>query len=97
MERILRRINTTSPEEVLKRIAPLVGIRRDKVLDLRRRIAAGTYEVADRLDGVVERVLEATRRALERQPPTRSGVAGRVGTCVASLSCFAADRCTSRG
>jgi len=51
MERILRRINTTSPEEVLKRIAPLVGIRRDKVLDLRRRIAAGTYEVADRLDG----------------------------------------------
>ncbi len=88
MERILRRITTTPQEEVVKKIAPLVDIRRHKVLDIRRRIAEGTYEVADRLDAVVERVLEATRCAWERPPG--------VSTCVTSLSCLAADRCTSR-
>jgi hypothetical protein len=88
MERILRRVNTTSQEEVLKKIAPLTGIRRHKVLDIRRRIAEGTYSVADRLDGVVERVLKATSSAWDCQPGG--------GTCVPSLSCLAADRYTSR-
>lgn len=53
MARIALFMDTTSQEEVLKKIAPLAGIRRHKVLDIRRRIAGGTYDVADRLDGVV--------------------------------------------
>ena len=59
MERILENIHATPQEEVWKKSAPPVGIRRDKVLDIRRRIAEGTYEVGDRLDRVIERVLEA--------------------------------------
>ncbi len=88
MERILRRVNSASQEEVLKRIASLAGIRRHKVLDIRRRIAEGTYDVADGLDGVVERVLEAMWSARERRPGA--------STCVTSLFCLAADRYTSR-
>ena len=59
MEQILEDLNTTPQEEVLKRIASLPRTRRDKVLDIRRRIAEGTYEVADRLDKATDRVLEA--------------------------------------
>jgi anti-sigma28 factor (negative regulator of flagellin synthesis) len=59
MDRILENINATPQEEVWNKDAPPVDIRRDKVLDIRRRIAEGTYEVADRLDSVIERVLEA--------------------------------------
>ena len=88
MERILRRINATPQEEVLRKIAPLVGIRRHKVLDIRRRIAEGAYDVADRLDGVVEQVLEVTRSTWEPQPG--------VNTCVARLCYLAPDRCASR-
>ena len=69
MEQILENMNTTPQEEALTRITSVPGIRRDKVLDIRRQIAAGTYDVADRLDGVVERVLQATSSARERQPP----------------------------
>lgn len=56
---ILGNRNTTSQEEVLKRIASLSPNRQDKVLDIRRQIANGTYEVADRLDRAIDRVLEA--------------------------------------
>lgn len=59
MEQILESMNTTPREEVLKRIAFLPPIRRDKVLDIRRQITDGTYEVADRLDKTIDRVLEA--------------------------------------
>jgi anti-sigma28 factor (negative regulator of flagellin synthesis) len=58
MERILETMNTTPPEEVLKRITSLPSNRQGKVLDLRRQIAEGTYEVAARLDTVIDRVLE---------------------------------------
>jgi anti-sigma28 factor (negative regulator of flagellin synthesis) len=57
-EQILGDTNTTPQEEVLKRIASLPRTRRDKVLDIRRQIAEGTYEVADRLDKAIDRVLE---------------------------------------
>ena len=50
--------NTTSPEEALKRIASLPLNRQGKVLRIRRQIANGTYEVAGRLDKVIDRVLE---------------------------------------
>ena len=59
LEHILENMNTTPQEEVLKRITSLPDIRRGKVLDIRRQLTEGTYEVADRLDGVIDRVLEA--------------------------------------
>ena len=73
MERILRRINSTSQEELLKKITPLVDIRRHKVLDIRRRIAGGTYDAADRLDRVVDQVLEVIigLNAATFPPPAR--------------------------
>jgi anti-sigma28 factor (negative regulator of flagellin synthesis) len=58
MQPILENMNTTPPEEVLKRITSLPN-RQGKVLDIRRQIADGTYEVADRLDLVIDRILEA--------------------------------------
>lgn len=36
-------------------------IRVDKVLDIRRQLAEGTYSIADRLDVVVERIIEDFR------------------------------------
>ena len=59
MEQILENLNTTPQEEVLERIASLPLNRQGKVLDIRRQIAAGTYEVTDRLNTVIDRVLEA--------------------------------------
>jgi anti-sigma28 factor (negative regulator of flagellin synthesis) len=59
MEQILGNMNATPQEEVLKKIAFLPRTRRDKVLDIRRQIAEGTYEVADRLDRAIDQVLEA--------------------------------------
>ena len=59
MEHILENMNTTPPEEVLKRITSLPNIRRGKVLDIRRQLTEGTYEVAGRLDRAIDRVLEA--------------------------------------
>jgi hypothetical protein len=59
MEHILENMNTTPPEEVLKRITSLPPNRRRKVLDIRRQLTEGTYEVASRLDRAIDRVLEA--------------------------------------
>jgi hypothetical protein len=59
MEQILENMNTTPQEEVLMRIGSLPDIRRDKVLDIRHQLMEGTYAVADRLDGTIDRVLEA--------------------------------------
>jgi anti-sigma28 factor (negative regulator of flagellin synthesis) len=56
---ILGNGNTTSQEEAMQRIASLSPIRQGKVLDIRRRIAAGTYELTARLDKAIDRVLEA--------------------------------------
>jgi len=58
MDQIVEDLNTTSPEEVLKRIASLPDIRRGKVLSIRRQITEETYEVAGRLDRAMDRVLE---------------------------------------
>jgi hypothetical protein len=57
-EQILGNGNTMH-EEALKRIASLSPIRQSKVLDIRRHLAKGTYEVADRLDRAMDRLLEA--------------------------------------
>ena len=58
-EHILENMNATPQDEALMRITSLPDIRRDKVLDIRRQLTEGTYEVADRLDKAVDRVLEA--------------------------------------
>ena len=59
VERILENLYATSHEAVLKRIASLPDIRRGKVLSIRRHITDGTYEVVDRLDRAMDRILEA--------------------------------------
>jgi anti-sigma28 factor (negative regulator of flagellin synthesis) len=58
MEQILENMSSTPGEEVLKKIASSPHIRRGKVLSIRRQITEGTYEVAGRLDRVIDRVLE---------------------------------------
>jgi hypothetical protein len=59
MEHILENMNATPPEEVLKRITSLPPNRQAKVVSVRRQLTRGTYEVAGRLDRVIDRVLEA--------------------------------------
>lgn len=59
MAQIRENMNTTPREEVLKRIASLPDIRRGKVLDIRRQLTEGTYEVMGRLDKAMDRVLKA--------------------------------------
>ena len=58
MEAILENITSTPIGRVLKRISSLPEIRKGKVLNLRRQITEGKYDVSDRLDRVMDRVLE---------------------------------------
>ena len=58
MEQILENINTTPIGRVLKKIAMLPDVRRQKVLDLRRQLTEGNYNLTDRLDVALDRVLE---------------------------------------
>jgi hypothetical protein len=58
MEQILENMRSTPWEEALKRIASSRHIRRGKVLSIRRQLTQGTYQMEDRLDGAIDRVLE---------------------------------------
>jgi hypothetical protein len=58
MEQILANINTTPIGQVLKKIAVLPEVRKEKVLDLRRKITEGRYDLNERLDMALDRVLE---------------------------------------
>lgn len=58
MEQILENIHHTPLGQVLKRIASLPEVRRQKVLRLRRQITEGRYDLADRLDMALDKVLE---------------------------------------
>lgn len=58
MEQILDNINHTPLGQVLKKIASMPDVRRKKVLQLRRQITEGKYDVADRLDMALDKVLE---------------------------------------
>jgi hypothetical protein len=58
MEQILDNIHHTPIGQVLKKIASLPEIRRQKVLTLRRQITEGRYDLTDRLDLALDRVLE---------------------------------------
>jgi hypothetical protein len=58
MEEILDSIGTTPLGRVLKKIASLPEVRRDKVLDIRGRLTKGQYDISERLDIVLDKVLE---------------------------------------
>ena len=58
MEQILENIHNTPLGRVLKRIASLPEIRREKVLRVRQEITEGRYDLTGRLDLVLDKVLE---------------------------------------
>ncbi len=58
MEQILENLNTTPIGKVLKRIASLPEVRKQKVLDVRRQLTEGKYDLNSRLDVALDRVLE---------------------------------------
>ena len=58
MEQILENIQSTPLGTVLRRIASLPEVRQEKVLQVRRQITLGRYDLTDRLDQALEKVLE---------------------------------------
>lgn len=58
MEQILENINTTPIGQVLKKIASLPEVRKEKVLDVRQQLSKGSYRLNERLDIVLDKVLE---------------------------------------
>jgi len=58
MERILENIHNTPIGQVLKKIASLPGVRKEKVLDVRQQLTEGNYDLSERLDVALEKVLE---------------------------------------
>ena len=58
MEQILDNINTTPIGQVLRKIASLPEVRKDKVLDVRRQLTEGKYDLDQRLDVALDKVLE---------------------------------------
>jgi len=58
MEQILENMNSTPLGQVLKKIASLQKVRRQKVLTVRRQLTDGQYDINSRLDVVLDKVLE---------------------------------------
>lgn len=58
MESILSNINNTPIGQVLKKIASTPEVRKEKILDVRRQLHDGKYDVNKRLDTAVDKVLE---------------------------------------
>jgi len=58
MEQILDNMNSTPIGQVLKKIASLPDVRRQKVLRVRRQLTEGKYELNERLDLAMEKVLD---------------------------------------
>jgi len=58
MEQILENIHETPMVRVLQRIASLPEVRQQKVLDVRQRLTDGQYDLDERLDSAIDRVLE---------------------------------------
>jgi len=57
MEQILENINSTPIGRVLKRISTLPEVRKRKVMNLRQQIHNGEYQLNERLDNALEKVL----------------------------------------
>ncbi|MCX5635787.1 MAG: hypothetical protein NTW55_08120 [Planctomycetota bacterium] len=58
MEQILENINSTPIGQVLKKIASLPEVRREKVLNVRQQLTNGRYDLGERLDFVLDKVLD---------------------------------------
>jgi len=58
MEHILENINTTPLGQVLKKIASLPEVRRTKVLNVRQQLNKGKYDLNERLDIALDKVLD---------------------------------------
>jgi hypothetical protein len=58
MEQILDNMNTTPIGQVLKKIAVLPEVSRQKVLRVRRQLTQGRYDLNERLDVALEKVLD---------------------------------------
>ena len=58
MEQILENMNTTPIGKVLKNIATLPQISRQKVLRVRKQLSEGRYDLNERLDLAIEKVLD---------------------------------------
>lgn len=58
MEQILDNLNTTPIGQVLKKIAALPEVSQDKILNVRRQLTKGKYDVNERLDIALDKVLE---------------------------------------
>ena len=58
LEQILKNINTTPIGQVLKKIASLPEVRRYKILNVRRQLTEGKYNLNKRLNFAVDKVLE---------------------------------------
>jgi len=58
MEQILDNLNNTPIGQVLMRIASLPEIRKNKVLDVRRQLTQGKYDLSTRLDVALDKVME---------------------------------------
>jgi len=58
MEQILENITSTPIGQVLRKIASLPEVRQEKVLDVRRQLTEGKYDLNERLDVALDRFLE---------------------------------------
>lgn len=58
MEQILQNIHTTPIGQLLRKIASLPEVRQEKILDVRRKLTEGKYDLNERLDVAIDRVLE---------------------------------------
>jgi hypothetical protein len=58
MEHILDNINTTPIGQLLKKIAELPEVRQQKILRVRRELNSGRYDMNQRLDVALDKVLE---------------------------------------
>ena len=57
-EKLLNNINTTPIGRLLKQIAALPEVRRDKVANVRNQLNRGEYNLNEHLDLALDRVLE---------------------------------------
>jgi len=58
MEQILENLNATPLGQVLKNIASLPEISQEKILNVRRQLTEGKYDLNERLEIALDRVLE---------------------------------------
>jgi hypothetical protein len=58
MEQILDNMNSTPLGQVLKKIAVMPEVRKQKVIKVRRQLTEGKYNLTERLDLALEKVLD---------------------------------------